>query len=215
MHPRHLVPRPTRLSRIALIAVAGIVAACGATAAPSATAPASSTPASAAPSALQVPSHDTTTAPSPSATPLPTLAPASEPPAAPSGVALAVQHGLSDAAGNVLDELTVTWAHPLAPGTQIRVYGVTKCLHKPTKAGVPCVGAGMAVPASARRLLAKAAAADGSVSWRWGSWDATGDAIGWDGTRSYYAFIVAAWNGAGRSHWVVVESGISCSGCMS
>ncbi len=148
------------------------------------------------------------------ATPGASLEAATVPPPAPSGVTLDESEG-TDATGLVVQRFTVTWSAPLTPGVTIRVYGITRCLNPPTSTGVPCVTDGMKLPASARTVLARAHAVDGTASWSWPLADVDGPVLAWDGKRSYYAFVIAGSNDAGRSPFVVMRSAIACSDCMS
>jgi hypothetical protein len=138
----------------------------------------------------------------------------SGPPAAPTGVTLDKGEG-TDASGLVVQRFTVRWDAPLTPSVTIRVFGVTRCLNKPTSTGVPCVVDGMRVPAGARTLLAHGPSSAGVVSWTWPLADVDGPVLAWDGRRLYYAFVVTAANDVGRSPFVVAESAVACSDCMS
>jgi hypothetical protein len=171
-----------------------------------------STPASGGPAATSRPSPTTAGSPAVVVT-APPPAP-SGPPAAPTGVTLDRGEG-TDASGLVVQRFTVRWDAPLTPGVTIRVFGVTRCLNKPTTTGVPCVVDSMKVPAAARTLLGHGPSSDGAVSWTWPLADVDGPVLAWDGKRSYYAFVVTAANDAGRSPFVVAESAVACSDCAS
>ncbi len=160
------------------------------------------------------PTPSRTASPTVTPIPAPTIAVVTEPPPAPTGVALAQEDG-PDASGLVVRQYTISWEAPLTSGVTIRIYGVTKCLNPPTSTGVPCVVDGMKLPASARTVVGRGPAEEGAASWRWPMAEVDGPVLAWDGEQSYYAFVVAAVNDAGRSPFVVVRSAVSCSDCMS
>jgi hypothetical protein len=116
--------------------------------------------------------------------------------------------------------MTVTWKGPRGAGTEIQVYGVTKCLAMPPDVDPavawegPCLVEHTPLPASVRKLIAKASASSGKVSWTWPGWENIGSslAMGPDGTY-YEAVVIAAYNGAGHSKFIIVAPGYGCSDC--
>ena len=111
------------------------------------------------------------------------------------------------------DKLTTTvrWKAPLTGKTQIRVYGVTACFAPPK--GGPCLVEHTPLPPSVRELIAKALASKGEVSWTWPSWDDVGGAVMAHGSSVYEAVVVAAYNDARHSKFIIVRSGESCPKC--
>jgi hypothetical protein len=116
--------------------------------------------------------------------------------------------------------MTVAWKGPHGAGTEIQVYGVTECLAMPPDVdpGVDrygrCLVEHTPLPASVRKLIAKASASSGKVSWTWPGWDDIGSSVAMspDGT-TYEAFVIAAYNDAGHSKFIIVAPGSWCSDC--
>ena len=93
------------------------------------------------------------------------------------------------------------------------MFGVTACLPKVEKNHSPCLVRNTPLPASVRDLLAKAPASKGRVSWTWPNWENAGGAVmAHDGT-DYWSLVVAAYNEAGHSRFVIVETGEYCPIC--
>jgi hypothetical protein len=203
------------------VILGGVLAACGAggvpsppTAAPSTGAPDMAiTPAAASPTAAATP-----LSPSPSATPrpTPTSTPTSTPvpvPSKPIGAKFDEQGQVSADESTVELTQKVTWRAPRSEGVEIRVYGVTECIAEPAHprpgAHGPCLGAHTALPSSIRRLLARAPASDGAVSWTWTQ--ETGCDINpfasAPGGPVYYAIVLAAFNPSGHSIFAIAEPG--------
>ena len=183
--------------------------------------PAPTTPGpSAAPSvpadvAEPTPTPDPTSEPttSPSATPAPvTPPPTGTVPAAPTGVRMTVtQEDLVEAGYYANLRTTISWKTPLAAGTEIRVYGVTKCFAPPS--GGSCLVEHTPLPADVRDLIATAPAQKGRVSWTWPNWDDVGGAVMAHGDATYQAIVIAAYGPAGHSKFVIVKSGAWCPDC--
>ena len=193
-----------------LVAVALFVLGCSpaATPPPSTTAPSadgSSAPASPSPSA------DVAAVASP--TPTPTASPL-KPPPAPKGVKLATKGSDPRNVGyDTKMTITVSWASPTDAGTQIRVFGVEDCMPPPGKDPAPCLVKNTPLPASARTLIAKAPASKGKVTWTWPAWDDIAGNVAADGNKTYASIVVAAYNAAGHSRFVIVQTGEFCSAC--
>ena len=123
---------------------------------------------------------------------------------------------------------TVTWKKVATKGTEIEVYGVTRCLSLTERAGEgSCLVRNTAVPPSARTLIARASASDGTVSWTGPAWldvissDTGGprsQAIGVDRHDNdiYFAIVVAATNEVGHSKFIIADAGTWCfdTGCV-
>ncbi len=123
---------------------------------------------------------------------------------------------------------TVTWKKVATKGTEIEVYGVTRCLSLTERAGEgSCLVRDTAVPPSARKLIARAPASDGTVSWTGPAWldvissDTGGprsQAIGVDRHDDdiYFAIVVAATNEVGHSKFIIADAGTWCfdTGCV-
>ena len=114
--------------------------------------------------------------------------------------------------------MTVTWAGPRSKGTEIRVYGVTACIAMPPSPGEgadgPCLVEHTPLPESVRKLIAKAPASTGKISWTWRNWENIGSSVAMspDGT-AYEAIVIAAYNAAGHSKFIIVDPGYWCGGC--
>ena len=112
------------------------------------------------------------------ATPHPTPKPTPGPtplavPSPPSGATFKITYP-----SDTRNKMTVTWKGPRAKGTEIRVYGVTACVAMPPSpregSDGPCLVEHTPLPASARKLIAKAPASSGKVSWTWPNWRTSG-----------------------------------------
>ncbi len=102
------------------------------------------------------------------------------------------------------------------------MYGVTGCLSLEERVGDgSCLVLHTAVPPSVRRLIARAAASKGTVSWTGPAWldviqaDTGGpsyQAIGVDrhGDDIYFAIVVTASNEAGHSKFIIADAGTWC-----
>ena len=208
----------TSRSVAALLTVIIVVAACGTSGAPSpplvapwTDAPAVAiTPADASPTAVATPAS-----PSPSATRQPTPKPTPVPaPVKPTGAKFAERVHVSDDEQVAEITQTVTWRAPRSKGVEIRVYGVTECIAEPAHprpgAHGPCLVEHTAVPASVRRLLAKAPASDGVVSWTWTEetgCDPSAFASAPDGPP-YHAVVLAAYSASDHSIFAIAEPGV-------
>jgi hypothetical protein len=217
---------PTALTTLATVL---LLAACQSTAqlpAPSAT-PAAPVP-STAPSGVPVDPNPSATPPvvaEPTPTPDPTTNPTTAPtpatatppptgvvPAAPTGVRMTVtQRDLIEEGYYANLTTTIAWKTPLAAGTEIRVYGVTKCFAPPS--GGSCLVEHTALPSNVRDLIASAPAAKGKVSWTWPNWEDVGGAVMAHGDTTYQAIVIAAYDSAGHSKFVIVKSGQWCPDC--
>ena len=171
-----------------------LVASCGSATAPPSSplaadgSPAATTTVTASPSPLAVaatpsPRRATPAAAAPTAaTPRPTPHPTPTPnptalavPAPPSGATFKITPS------GTKRKMTVSWKGPRGAGTEIRVYGVTQCIAMPPDVDPaveqegPCLVEHTPLPASVRKLVAKASASSGKVSWTWPGWED----IGW------------------------------------
>ncbi len=113
--------------------------------------------------------------------------------------------------------LEVTWDEAVEADTTIEVWGVTVC---PSEAkggdGGPCLTGKTPLPASIRRLQARAPAGDGSVSWTVPGWEVIGGGVGLDSRgRALYGIAVRAVNSNGASPFVLAKGGIGewCKDC--
>jgi hypothetical protein len=109
-------------------------------------------------------------------------------------------------------KVTIRWTAPISAGTEIQVYGVTRCFAPAT--GGPCLVEHTALPASARVLLAKAPASKGAVSWTWPNWEDIGGAVMVHGADTYESLVIAAYNSAGHSKFVIIATGEFCPDCV-
>jgi hypothetical protein len=107
--------------------------------------------------------------------------------------------------------VTIRWKELAPKGTEIRVYGVTKCFAPPE--GGPCLVEHTPLPASVRELIARAPASKGRVSWTWPNWEDVGGAVMAHGSTYYEAVVIAAYNANGHSKFIIVESGQWCPDC--
>jgi hypothetical protein len=205
--------------RATLVPIAVVVlAACqAATVAPSAS-PVAVVP---TPSPSAAPTASPTAAPTPTATPAPTPVPATPVPSAAEGVpppptAVKITFEASDPDNVGYDAVmktTITWKQAHPAGTVIRVYGVTACLPPEGQDPAPCLVEHTPLPASVRELIAKAPAADGTVSWTWPNWENVGGAVAAHGDTYYHSIVIAAYNAAGHSKFIIVRAGEYCSDC--
>ncbi|MFL5644968.1 MAG: hypothetical protein ACJ769_05740 [Chloroflexota bacterium] len=107
---------------------------------------------------------------------------------------------------------SVTWRTPRDEGVEMRVYGVTKCISKPTLASPgtsgPCLVVGTQLPAGVRTLLGKAPASSGGVSWSWSEESGCDIGLAHDPeTPQYHAVVVAAYEGSAHSIFAIAEPG--------
>jgi hypothetical protein len=208
-----------------VIAMLGVIlAGCEATATPSlASFTTSSAPAIALATASPSAPPAATPRPTPRATPL-------APPPPPTGVRIRRQgcYWGSDSTGVTGTCITtITWKKAIAKGTEIRVYGVTGCLSLTERPGDgSCLVKHTSVPVSARRLIAKAPASEGKIVWKGPAWRALifqsetdgptyQYAVDSNGVETYFAIVVAAYNSAGNSKFVIADAGTWCyqTGC--
>jgi hypothetical protein len=195
-----------------------ILVACSAGTTPTGTLPASvDPPPSQATPTLPSSSPLPVSPPAPTATPMPTrtTTPTTIPaPAKPTGVKFHEDFDCLDyQCSRAQYTQTVMWDKPHAKGVEIRVYGVTECLAqprhpKPGSSG-PCLLVHTNLPKAVRTLLATAPASDRWVSWTWKQ--ETGCDIGPFGSDpdgpTYYAVVVAAYDGAGHSIFTIADPG--------
>src|SRR4029453_5423117 len=203
-----------------------IVVGCAAAAAPSVPIPASSSTTS---QAITTPTTSPSSVPRTNATPLATPRPTPPPPLT---AVKTTRQGCytgsePDGVPSGTCTTTITWKKIATEGTEIEVYGVNGCLSRREGADDgSCLVPDTPVPASARKLIARAPVANGAVSWTGPAWldviDAdTGaprsQAIGVDrhGDDIYFAIIVASSNEAGGSKFVMADAGSWCydTGC--
>jgi hypothetical protein len=213
-------------TQIGILAVLGMVlAGCGASPSSSARPPATSFSPSRAPATVT----PATPAPPASATPRPT--PQTAPPA-PTAVRITTDGCYTGPDGDGVPSgvctQTVTWKEAVSPGTEIRVYGVTRCIMEAQRAtDGRCLRKGTRVPAALLKLIAKSPASTGTVSWTRPAWldnvrSGTGQPISRtfgvdrDGDVLYFGIVVAAYNAAGHSAFVLADSGTWCfdTGCV-
>jgi hypothetical protein len=159
-----------------------------------------------------------TPTPTPAATPDPTrdATPTTmEPPPPPSSARMRTGEGALGEYDIPARRFKVSWSETYPKGTEIRVYGVTECLNNVD--GEPCLPLHTPLPASVRHLVARAPAADGKVIWTWPGWENIGGSLAAsrEGDKDYYyeAFVVAAYNDAGHSKFIILESTIACPEC--
>jgi hypothetical protein len=123
--------------------------------------------------------------------------------------------------------VTVTWKKVATKGTEIRVYGVTGCLSM-TDEGLDgsCLVLHTPLPPSIRKLIARAPASKGAISWTRPAWqdvivaDTGGPAL-WQfgvdrrGDDIFFAIVVAAYNDVGHSKFIIADAGTWCydTGC--
>jgi hypothetical protein len=183
-------------------------------------APATTADPVASPSASPAPSVAVVTATAtPAPTPDPTAAPTTPSPAAvkvpvaPTSAKIRVSDGALGAYDIPEQEFKVSWTETYPADTEIRVYGVTECINNVD--GEPCLVLHTALPDSVRDLVAKAPAAAGSAGWTWPGWENIGGAmaVNPDGDHYYYAFVAAAYNAAGHSKFIILDSSTACTDC--
>jgi len=217
------------LGRAFLVATCLAVAACstgagpiqsGLTPDPSAVPPstASSSPSDAAASA------GTGIPPMAAESPLASASPATTPPSTSAATAPAKPTGVTFTTDSVelagptgTDEVTyqvthtVRWKAPRTEGVEIRVYGVTECLSKPSDpppgTSGPCLVEHTLLPPSVMVLAASAPAAAGEISWIAPfHYECAGPPVGPDGL-DYQAIVIAAYNAAGHSIFAIAHPG--------
>ncbi len=186
---------------VALVALTVAACSAGPAAQPTAIAQATIPPVTAAPAVTPDP-------PTPTPTPKPTPVPV---PPKPTGLKFdeeseAICTGDPRDMCGIGDTIyTLSWKAPRTKGVEIRVYGLLACLNRPEtppdSSDGPCLVKGTKLPSSAKKLIAKAKASDGVVSWR-GDIDAGGcdmaeQCIGPHG-EIFYAIVLASYNSAGK-----------------
>ena len=200
-----------------LLALAGLLSACSPTAQSPSSSDSAASPSGAPTSASVPPSADTgdVVTPAPSATQAATQAATPQaPPPAPKGVKMTTKgHDPGNVGYDTELTVTVSWKSPLTKGTQIRVFGVRDCMPPPGKDPAPCLLKGTPLPASGRDLIARAPASKGKVSWTWPAWEDIGGNVAANGSTTYASIVVAAYNAAGHSRFVIVATGEFCSSC--
>src|SRR3954469_1205088 len=157
------------------------------------------------------PTDAPTPAPTPSPTPRPSVAIV---PAAPSTVKIAFKG--SDPGGMGYDTdmtTTITWKEADPEGVTIRVFGVTACLPRTKVDHAPCLAKGTPLPANVREMIASEPASKGRVSWTWPNWEDAGGAVMARGDAFYDSVVIAAYNKAGHSKFVIVRTGEYCPDC--
>jgi hypothetical protein len=206
------VDRRRALGVVAVMAVVAVLGGCASAGAGS-RAPDTTSP---SPQATPTPTVAPTPAvPSPSATARPTPKPTTAPvPPKPTGATFHEDVDCLDADCNeARTTQTVAWRTPRTRGVTIRVYGVTECLalpaHPKPGASGPCLVTHTRLPASVLRLLAKAPASAGKVSWSWTQ--ATGCDVSPFGSDpdgpGYFAVVVGAYSASGQSIFAIAEPG--------
>jgi hypothetical protein len=218
---------------VAVVLLGVMLVGCDGTATPSAlmSASGSTTAQPIAPSTPPPASASPTSAARASATPVPTPRPTLAAPPPPTAVRIKREGCYTGPdPGGVLPgtcTTTITWMKITTTGTEIRVYGVTECLSTTELAGDgSCLVLNTAVPASVRKLIARAPASKGTVSWTGPAWldnvdaDTGGPAyraFGVDrhGDDLYFAIVVAAYNEVGHSKFIIADAGTWCydTGC--
>jgi hypothetical protein len=144
--------------------------------------------------------------PTPVATPTPLL-----PPLSPMDVTYHEQHTRGSGFPGTTT-YTITWRESETSGVEIRVSGLTKCLSNVMDE--PCIQRHMTLPIGTLKLIARAPASNGSISWTWPTPEVLGGALASDGTTDYYAFLVGAYSIGGQSRLVIVKSATACPGCV-
>ncbi len=169
--------------------------------------------ASDAPASTPAPSPTSSPTSAPTATP--TSAPAANvPPAAPTHVHVSVKDSDPGNVGYATKAtITITFQEANPDGVTMKVYGVIPCLPKVKLEGTPCLSRGTPLPASTREFAAQAAATDGKVTWTWPAWEDIGGAVMSNGSQSYESIVIAAYNPAGHSRFVIVDTSHWCDGC--
>ena len=198
---------------IVMLVSAACVGSAPATTAEPAASPSASPAASVAatPTATPAPTSDPTTAPTPD--PASASPSALQVPAAPTSAKMRVSDGALGPYDVPEQEFKVSWTETYPADTEIRVYGVTECINNVD--GEPCLVLHTALPDSVRDLVAKAPAAAGSAGWTWPGWENIGGAmaVNPDGDHYYYAFVAAAYNAAGHSKFIILDSSTACTDC--
>jgi hypothetical protein len=206
------VGRRRALGLVAVATVAAILAGCASPGAGS-LAPDTTSP---SPRATPPPTVEPTpTIASPSPTPRPTPKPTTAPvPPKPTRATFHEDVKCLDAeCSEARTTQTVTWRTPRTKGGTIRVYGVTKCLAAPAHpkpgASGPCLVTHTRLPASVLRLLAKAPASAGKVSWSWTAETGCGGGPFYSDPDGpwYFAVVAAAYSASGQSIFAIAEPG--------
>jgi len=201
--------------------LAAVLAACGASGAPSPVPVAlpteAATVATANPTPTASASLAATVAPrsisqAPTSRPAPEATPVLEQPK-PTGVKFDEQRRLGNDASSTEITQSVRWAGPKGEGVEIRVYGVTECVAKPSKPSPgshgPCLVEHTPLPASVRTLLATAPASEGVASWTWtGTFDCEVGMAYDPRAPAYYAVVLAAYSTSGQSIFAIAEPGM-------
>jgi hypothetical protein len=219
---------------VAVVLLGVMLVGCDAAATPSVliSASASTTAQQIAPSTAPPASASPTSAARATATPVPKPRPTPAAPPPPTAVRI-TRHGCytgPDPDGIPPGKCTTTlsWKKVLTKGTEIHVYGVTGCLSLKESAGDgSCLVLHTAVPPSVRKLIARAPASKGTLSWTGPAWldviqvDISGpryQAIGVDrhGDDIYFAIVVTASNDVGHSKFIIADAGTWCydTGCV-
>jgi hypothetical protein len=208
------------LRALALFASVALVAACGATVGSSS--PVTSGTFGHLASPVAIASATISPPPSPvgsasAATPTPRTTPLGPPPP-PTAVAFTTADDPSGGGygttTTTTTTMTVTWKEAPATGVEVRVFGVTKCLPPPGLDSAPCLVEHTPLPPSDLVLIAKAPASRGKVSWTWPAWGDIGGNIAVHGNTSFASFVVAAYNAAGHSKFVIVVAAGYCATCV-
>ena len=190
-------------------------AACGGSAAPTPAPVPTSSASTAGPIQTASTSLAATDAPrsaSPAPTPRPSPAPTPVPiPPKPTGVSFD-ERRVGDDPPTIQITHTVRWEAPANEGVEIRVYGVTECVAKPTDTSPgthgPCLVEHTPLPPSVRALLATAPAADGVASWTWtGTFDCEVGLAYDPRGPAYHAVALAAYSTSGHSTFAIAEAG--------
>src|SRR4051812_20693244 len=108
---------------------------------------------------------------------------------------------------------TITWKEADPEGVTVRVFGVTACLPKTKVDYTACLAKGTPLPANVRELITSAPASKGRVSWTWPNWEDAGGAVMAHGDSFYDSVVIAAYNTAGHSKFVIVRTGAYCPDC--
>jgi hypothetical protein len=162
-------------------------------------------------SGVPTPSRTLSPTPVPTPTPTPTPKPILEPPP-PTSVRMTQKDVSPDSDGYPTKiRTTVTWKQAGAADTEIRIYGVTACYAPAT--GGPCLVEHTPLPETDRQLIATAPASKGAVSWTWPNWDDVGGAVMAHNSATYQALVIAAYNSAGHSKFIIIVSGEFCPEC--
>lgn len=153
-------------------------------------------------------------------TTIPTIAPTASPtaspvevtaPAKPSGLTFETTVDTDLDGPPALVTQTVTWTAPRDDGVEIRVYGVTSCIARPTDpppgSSGPCLVVRTPLPTSVRRLLATAPASAGAARWTWTEESDCTSGVKFDPAGDIQAVVVAAYGPTDHSIFAVAEPG--------